>query len=110
MVTKYQNHFMAKGKIMTKKKQPTDSQIMKDRAKAYGPAVSQMAVIGVIQMELSKYCLERSEGKPSREALAHLASLNLGIVKVVRAISNPGHGDNYCDGRNYATIAEECAE
>ena len=95
---------------MTKKKQPTDSQIMEARAKQYGPVKSQMETIGVIQMELSKYCLERNEGKPSREALAHLAAMNMAAVKLIRAIGNPGHVDNYCDGRNYLTIAEGCTE
>ena len=72
----YQKHFMVKEMIMTKKNKLTDGQIMVTRAKQYGPVKSQMAVIGSIQMELSKYCLERNEGKPSREALVHLASLN----------------------------------
>ena len=95
---------------MTKKKQLTDEQIMKDRAKQYGPVNRQMETIGSIQMELSKYCLERNEGKPSREALAHLAAMGQVVTKMVRSISNPGHEDNYQDLRNYATIAEGCAE
>ena len=48
------------------KKQMTDAQIMKGRALAYGPVKEQMATIGVIQMELSRYCLERNNGQPSR--------------------------------------------
>ena len=91
---------------MAKKNQPTDSQIMQTRAKQYGPVKSQMAVIGSIQMELSKYCLERNEGKPSREALVHLASLNQVVVKLVRSVSNRRHADNYQDLRNYTSIAE----
>ena len=84
----------------------SDSQIMESRAKVYGPASEQMAVIGSIQMELSKYCLERNEGKLSREALAHLASLNQVVVKLVRSVSNRENEDNYQDLRNYTTIAE----
>ena len=106
MVTKYQEHFMVKEKTMTKKKQSTDKQVMETRAKQYGPVKSQMETIGVIQMELFRYCLERNNNQPSSWALGHLAAMNMAAVKLVRAISNPGHGDNYCDGRNYLTIAE----
>ena len=110
MVTKYQEHFMAKGKIMTKKKQRTDSQIMKDRAKQYGPVKSQMETIGMIQAELFRYCMARNDNQPSSSSLAHLASLNQVVVKLVRSVGNRAHEDNYCDGRNYLTIAEGCAE
>lgn len=88
------------------KKKLTDSQIMKDRAKVYGPITEQMAVIGSIQMELTKYCLERNEGNPSRKTLAHLAAMNQGVVKMVRSVSNRDHEDNYQDLRNFATIAK----
>ena len=90
---------------MEKKKQ-TDAQIMKDRDKTYGPVSEQMAVIGSIQMELTRYCLERNEGNPSRKALAHLAAMNQGFVKMVRSLSNTDHEDNYQDLRNFTTIAE----
>ena len=89
-----------------KKKKQTDHQIMKDRAKAYGPVNEQMAVIGSIQMELTRYCLERNEGNPSRKALAHLAAMNQGVVKIVRSVSNPDHEDNYQDLWNFTSIAE----
>jgi len=89
-----------------KKNKQTDHQIMKDRAKVYGPVSEQMAVIGSIQMELTRYCLERNEGNPSRKALAHLAALNQGVVKMVRSVSNPEHEDNYQDLRNFSSIAE----
>ena len=91
-------------------KKLTDAEIMRDRAKEYGPVKSQMAVIGTIQMELSKYCLERNEGKPAPKALAHLAALNLAVTKMVRSVSNREHEDNYCDGRNYLSIAEMCTD
>ena len=89
------------------KKKKTDSQIMKERNKTYGPVQSQMETIGVIQMELSRYCLERNGGDPSREVLGHLAAMNQGVVKMVRSVSNPDHEDNYQDLRNFATIAEQ---
>ena len=97
---------MAKKKTMAKKKQLTDSEIMETRAKQYGPVKSQMETTGVIQMELFRYCLERNNNQPSPWALGHLAAMNMAAVKLVRAIGNPGHVDNYCDGRNYLTIAE----
>ncbi len=90
---------------MAKKKQ-TDAQIMKERSRTYGPVQNQMAVIGAVQMELTKYCLERNEGNPSRKALAHLAAINQAVVKAVRSVSNPDHDDNYQDLRNFTTIAE----
>ena len=95
---------------MTKKRQPTDAEIMKDRSKAYGPVGSQMQVIGSIQFELFRYCMARNDNQPSSSSLAHLASLNQVVVKLVRSVGNRAHEDNYCDGRNYLTIAEGCAE
>lgn len=89
-----------------KKKTKTDSKIMEERAKVYGPVQQQMKTIGVIQMELTRYCLERNDGEPTREALAHLAAMNQGVVKIVRSVSNPDHEDNYQDLRNFATIAK----
>jgi len=91
---------------MSKKQKQTDHQIMWERSKTYGPVSEQMAVIGSIQMELTKYCLERNGGNPPRKALAHLAALNQAVVKAVRSVSNPGHEDNYQDLRNFTTIAE----
>ena len=55
-------------------KEKTDSQIMKERAKTYGPVQQQMEVIGKIQFELFQYCMDRNGGDPSRKALAHLAA------------------------------------
>ena len=110
MVTKYQKHFMANGKIMTKKKQPTVSQIMEARAKQYGPVKSQMETIGTIQAELFQYCMARNNNQLSREILAHLAALNQVVTKMVRSVSNREHQDNYLDLRNYARIAEECTD
>jgi len=55
-------------------KEKTDSQIMKERARTYGPVQQQMEVIGTIQFELFQYCLDRNGGDPSRKALAHLAA------------------------------------
>ena len=101
---------MVKEKTMARKKQPTDAQIMKDRAKAYGPVNEQMAVIGSIQSELFRYFMARNNNQPSRESLAHLASLNQVVVKIVRSVSNREHQDNYQDLRNYTTIAEGFAD
>ncbi len=92
---------------MTKKKRKTDdAQIMLERSKTYGPVSEQMAVIGSIQMELTRYCLVRNEDNPSRKVLAHLAAINQAVVKAVRSVSNPDHEDNYQDLRNFTTIAE----
>jgi len=90
-----------------KKKKQTDAQIMKERSRTYGPVQQQMEVIGVIQAELFRYFLSRNNGDPSRKALAHLASMNMVIVKAVRSVSNRSHKDNYQDLRNFATIAED---
>jgi len=89
-----------------KKKKQTDAQIMRERRGTYGPVDEQMAVIGSIQMELTRYCLERNEGNPSRKALTHLAAINQAVVKAVRSVSYPDHEDNYQDLRNFTTIAE----
>ena len=56
---------MAKGKTMAKKKLLTDSQIMKDRDRQYGPVNEQMEVIGSIQAELFRYCLVRNNNQLS---------------------------------------------
>ena len=80
-----------------KKKKQTDAQIMWERSRTYGPVSEQMAVIGSIQMELTRYCLERNEGNPSRKALAHLSAMNQGVVKMVRSVSNPDHEDNFME-------------
>jgi len=57
-----------------KKKRQTDREIMRERSRSYGPVASQMETIGAIQMELSRYCMDRNGGDPSRKALAHLAA------------------------------------
>jgi len=51
-----------------KKKRQTDAQIMKQRGQEYGPVGEQMKVIGKIQFELFKYCMDRNGGDPSRKS------------------------------------------
>lgn len=89
----------------------SDKDILKERGKVYGPVQPMWEAIGAKQwanfMWLYGKCADDGS-EPSLNDLAHLAALNMVEVKLARSLQTPGHKDNYTDGRNYFTIAEEC--
>ena len=91
------------------KKKLTDAQIMKQRGKLYGDADLMWKAIGRLHRTLDDYYREiHGNTVPDDEFEAHLACLKEALVKVVRSVATPEHQDNYCDGRNYLTIAGDC--
>lgn len=91
--------------------QKTDKQILRERRRLYGPADLQWKTIGRIHRSLEDYFQEIYGAKvPGDEHEAHLACLKEAVLKIIRSIAAPGHVDNYQDGRNYLTIAEQCIE
>lgn len=88
-----------------------DIDIIAQRMVVYGPPEPQWITIGVIQHELHRYYLSTlsKEERPCPSALGHLAAQKMAIVKIVRSLNSPEYEDNYCDGRNYLTIAQKTA-
>ena len=92
------------------KKQMTDEEILEERGNRYGPIVPMWESIGLKQWENFQQlnCKVEADGRPPTKAeLAHLAAMNMEMVKITRSIEDPTHMDNYQDGRNYWTIAAE---
>jgi len=87
----------------------TDKQILRERGKLYGPAELQWKTVGRTHRVLDDYYREiHGDKSQGDEHEAHLACVKEAVVKIVRSIAAPGHVDNYQDGRNYLTIAEQC--
>jgi len=87
-----------------------DKDIMEERGEIYGPVEPMWRAIGSIQWSNFTFLLQKCNSerrKPTIEETAHLASINMVAVKMVRSIQNPGYKDSYVDGRNYLTIAEK---
>lgn len=86
-----------------------DDEVMRDRAAQYGPAQEMWERIGSIQWHLAEFMIARcvdNDKDPTVADKAHLAAMNMNVVKMVRSVYDPNHADNYLDGRNYWTIAE----
>ena len=82
-----------------------DEEILKDRELKYGNPEQFFESYGAMCELLDRYaCM--GQRKPN---YAHLASLKLVLLKVLRSGFYPGHTDNYADMRNYASISEMCA-
>ena len=90
----------------------TDEDIMQERGKMYGPVQPMWETIGKNQWNNFLFLLQKypaaGGGQPTLKEKAHLAAMNMAVVKMVRSIQDPTNGDSYCDGRNYFTIAGEC--
>jgi hypothetical protein len=83
----------------------TDEEIMEDRQKKYGPPKRCFETWAIMCEELNKYAKESGNIN-----LPHLYALKMDLLKIVRSAWNPNTEDNYCDARNYISIAEDCAK
>ena len=83
----------------------TDEQILEDRESKYGPPKRCFETWATMCETLNQYAKESGNVN-----LAHLYSLKMDLLKIVRSAWNPNIEDNYKDGRNYLTIAEMCAK
>ena len=73
----------------------TDDEILIDRQSKYGPPKLFFKTYGEMCRLLDEYSSSSNQET---------------ILKVLRSAWNPNLEDNYKDGRNYITIAEECAK
>ena len=80
-----------------------DLEILEDRRSKYGPPELFFETYGEMCRLLDRYA-EASDQESVNNG--HLMALKMVILKVVRSTWNPTMDDNYCDGRNYFTIAE----
>ena len=79
-----------------------DLEIIKDREGKYGPPPEFFERYGQICEILDGYANHNN----STPNAGHLAALKMVALKMLLSAWNPGVEDNYCDGRNYFTIAE----
>ena len=84
----------------------TDSEIMEDRMKKYGPPKLFFKTYGDMCRLLDLYA-EESDQEQINEG--HLVAMKQVLLKVLRSVWSPEILDNYCDARNYISISEECA-
>jgi hypothetical protein len=85
----------------------TDEDILKDREGKYGPPELFFEVYGRMTRTLDEYA-EASGQELVNEG--HLCAMKMVLLKVLRSTWNPAVEDNYCDGRNYFSIAELCSK
>ena len=86
-------------------KKMTDEEILFDRQEKYGPAMRCFETWSAMCEELNRYAKE----SPNTN-IPHLYALKMDLLKIVRSVWNPEIEDNYCDARNYISIAEGCAK
>ena len=85
----------------------TDEEILKDREEKYGSPDLFFSTYGSMCRMLDCYA-EASSQDPIDEA--HLSAMKMVLLKVLRSVWNPEVEDNYCDARNYISIAEDCVK
>jgi len=83
----------------------TDKEILEDRQDKYGPPELFFGTFGEMARLLDRYA-EASGQEYINEA--HLSAMKMVLLKVLRSTWNPTVEDNYCDARNYISIAEGC--
>ena len=83
----------------------TDKEILEDRQDKYGPPELFFGIFGEMARLLDRYA-EASGQEYINEA--HLSAMKMVLLKVLRSTWNPTVEDNYCDARNYISIAEGC--
>jgi len=81
----------------------TDEEILKDREEKYGSPDLFFSTYGSMCRLLDCYA-EASSQDPIDEG--HLSALKMVLLKILRSTWNPEVEDNYCDARNYISIAE----
>ncbi len=84
----------------------TDDEILKDRESKYGPPEMFFKTYGEMSKLLDLYAEASNQDKINE---SHLSAMKLVLLKVLRSTWNPYVDDNYCDARNYISIAEQCA-
>lgn len=85
----------------------TDEEIMEDRQKKYGPPELFFKNYGEMCRILDTYA-EASGQEVIDES--HLSAMKFVLLKVLRSTWDPNVEDNYCDARNYISIAEGCVK
>ena len=88
-----------KNEILASKK---DSEIIEDRVEKYGHHQEFFETYGQMCELVGNYA--SMKGKIPNAG--HLSALNMVLLKVLRSAWSPSLADNYCDGRNYFSIAE----
>jgi hypothetical protein len=83
----------------------TDEEIMEDREGKYGPPELFFKNYGEMCRIIDSYA-EASGQEEINES--HLSAMKFVLLKVLRSTWNPNVEDNYCDARNYISIAEKC--
>jgi len=81
----------------------TDAQILKERGKQYGDPETVYAGFGKAVCNL----VDIARANQGDVNYAHLGLMVMDALKLFRSVSNPNHRDNYQDGRNYLTLAEQ---
>ena len=93
-----------------KSKKRSDDEIMEERGSQYGEAYEMWTTIGNNQWNLVEFALvtahDKARGMTIKEK-AHLACMNMVVVKMVRSMYDQEEDDNYADARNYLTIAQK---
>ena len=81
----------------------TDGKIIEDRQDKYGPPVEFFEAHARLCSIVDEY-QSLNENKHKNDP--HTKVLEMVLLKVLRSAWNPSVEDNYCDARNYLTIAE----
>lgn len=89
-----------KGSIVPK---VSDESVIKDRESKYGPPKIFFETYGSMCELLDEFA-HAGQGKGCN--YAHLSSMKMVLLKVLRSCWCPSVEDNYVDGRNYISIAE----
>ena len=84
----------------------TDEEILEDREDKYGPPDLFFSTFGSMCRMLD--CYAEASGQDTIDE-GHLHAMKMVLLKVIRSTWNPAVQDNYCDARNYISIAERCA-
>lgn len=83
----------------------TDEEILKDREEKYGSPDLFFSTYGSMCRLLDCYA---EESYNSTINVGHISAMKMVLLKVLRSVWNPELEDNYCDARNYISIAEKC--
>ena len=79
-----------------------DSEIIEDRIEKYGHHLDFFETYGQMCELVGNYA--SMNGKIPNAG--HISALNMVLLKVLRSAWSPSLADNYCDARNYISIAE----
>ena len=88
-------------------KEKTDESVIEDREEVYGPPRLFFESYGAICEVMDEYA-HVGQGKGCNSA--HLSSMKMAMLKILRSCWCPDVEDNYVDARNYVSIAEMNAD